>query len=149
MTTRRMMMAALAAGTTALLSGCGTILYPDRAYQKKRGQLDPAIAILDGIGLFFFIIPGLVAFAVDFTTGAIYFPADHEPGDRERTIFDQYDAPASAKLDEREIERIVALKTGKHIDLQHDDVRVMELDNLDQFWLAYDQLTDRPSLAAL
>ena len=94
-----------------LLSSCGTIIYPDRAYQKERGHLDPAIVILDGIGLFFFIIPGLVAFAVDFTTGAIYFPADHETGDRERTILDQHDT--RKKPDKREIERILALRTGK------------------------------------
>lgn len=123
-----------------LLSSCGTILYPDRAYQTKRGQLDPAIVILDGIGLFFFIIPGLVAFAVDFTTGAIYFPADYEPGDRERTIFDRYEA--ESKLDEQEIKRIVALKTGKPVDLADNDVRVMRLESLDQFAMACTQLSD-------
>lgn len=146
MTDRRTMMATLAAGATALLSGCGTILYPDRTYQKKRGQLDPAVAILDGIGLFFFIVPGLVAFAVDFTTGAIYFPAGHEPGDRERTILDPYNS--ETKLDQPEIERIVKLKTGKDIDLMADNVRVAKLENLDQFWLAYDQLSNPNMLAA-
>ncbi len=145
MQNRRTIIAGLTAGATALLSGCGTILYPDRAYQKKRGRLDPAIVILDGIGLFFFVIPGLVAFAVDFTTGAIYFPADYEPGDRERTIFDPYNA--EAKLDQNEIERVVALKTGKQIDLKNDPVRVMELQNLDQFWMAYNKLSDSPMLA--
>ena len=37
-------------------------------------RIDPTVAILDGIGLLLFIIPGLVAFAVDFHTGAIYLP---------------------------------------------------------------------------
>jgi len=145
MNNRRRILAALAIGTGSLLSGCGTILYPDRSYQKNRGGLDPAIVILDGIGLFFFIIPGLVAFAVDFSTGAIYFPADHETGDRERTIFDPHNS--EVKLDQREIERIVALKTGKRINLSSDDVRVMELQHIDQFWLAYTKLSDRPMLA--
>lgn len=53
--------------------GCGTLIYPERRGQKS-GAIDPGIAILDGIGLLFFIIPGLVAFGVDFTTGAIYLP---------------------------------------------------------------------------
>ena len=145
MTNRRTVLASIATATTALLSGCGTILYPDRAYQKQRGQMDPSVVILDGIGLFFFIVPGLVAFAVDFTTGAIYFPADHEPGDRERTIFDEH--KTEAKLDQREIERLVAEKTGKRVHLDTDDVRVMELQNLDQFWMAYATLSDRPMLA--
>lgn len=145
MTNRRIILTGITTAAAALLSGCGTVLYPDRTYQENRGGLDPAIVILDGIGLFFFIIPGLVAFAVDFTTGAIYFPAGHEPGDRERTIFDPHNS--DVKLDQREIERIVALKTGKRINLATDDVRVMELQQLDQFWLAYAKLSDRPMLA--
>ena len=146
MKNRRFFISALAAGIGSLLSGCGTILYPDRAYQQGRGNLDPAIVILDGIGLFFFIIPGLVAFAVDLTTGAIYFPPDHLPGDRERTIFDRYDASAKPTL--QEIEQGVALKSGKTIDLTQDDVYVIELQGLDQFWPTYARLSGRPMLAA-
>ncbi len=145
MNNRRHFLEALALGTGSLLAGCGTILYPDRAYQKERGAIDPAIAIMDGIGLFFFIIPGLVAYAVDFTTGAIYFPLDHEPGDRERTLFDEH--KSEVKLDQKEIERIVAEVSGKRINLAIDDVRVMELQSLDDFWPAYRQLSERPLLA--
>lgn len=146
MTNRRIMMAGLAAGTASFLSACGTIIYPDRAHQQERGNLDPAIVILDGIGLFFFIIPGLVAFAVDLTTGAIFFPADHVHGDRERTIFDRQDT--SAKPTRQEIERIVALKTGKSIDLTNNNLRVMELQGLDQFWMAHARLSSQPMLAS-
>ena len=56
------------------LISCGTILYPDRKEHKGGGNLDPAVVVLDSIGLLFFIIPGVIAFAVDFTTGAIYYP---------------------------------------------------------------------------
>jgi hypothetical protein len=140
------MLAGLAAGASALLTSCGTVIYPDRSYQKERGAIAPSIVLLDAIGLFFFIVPGLVAFAVDFTTGAIYFPAEHEPGERERMIFDQYDA--ETKLDRKEIERIVARKTGKQIDLAGDDVRVMELQDLGQFWPAHAKLSEYTMLAA-
>ncbi len=59
----------------ALLSqtGCGTLIYPERRGQSS-GKIDPAIAILDGVGVLLFVIPGLIAFAVDFATGAIYLP---------------------------------------------------------------------------
>lgn len=147
MKNRRYFLSAFAAGAGSLLSGCGTILYPDRAYQEKRGDLDPAIVILDGIGLFFFIIPGLVAFAVDLTTGAIYFPSDHLPGDRERTIFNRQDV--SAKPTRQEIERAVALKTGKNIDLIGNTVQVTELQSLDQFWAAHAKCTGGSPLAKL
>ncbi|MBK1789810.1 polyribonucleotide nucleotidyltransferase [Persicirhabdus sediminis] len=52
---------------------CGTIIHPERRGQKS-GQLDPAVVALDAVGLLFFFIPGVVAFAVDFSTGAIYLP---------------------------------------------------------------------------
>ena len=53
--------------------GCGTLLYPERRGQT-RGRLDADVVILDGIGLLFFVLPGLFAFAVDFVTGAVYLP---------------------------------------------------------------------------
>jgi hypothetical protein len=61
----------LIALTTQL--ACGTLLYPERRGQKS-GRIDPAVAIMDGLGCLLFVIPGLIAFAVDFATGAIYLP---------------------------------------------------------------------------
>ncbi|MEJ6654940.1 MAG: polyribonucleotide nucleotidyltransferase [Pseudomonas sp.] len=55
------------------LTACGSVFYPERRGQIS-GEIDPGVAILNGIGLLFYVIPGLIAFAVDFTTGAIYFP---------------------------------------------------------------------------
>ncbi|KIH81540.1 hypothetical protein [Pseudomonas batumici] len=55
------------------LSACGSIFFPDRRGQIE-GRIDPLIAGLDAIGILFFVIPGLIAFGVDFTTGAIYLP---------------------------------------------------------------------------
>ena len=52
---------------------CGYIMYPERKGQKG-GKIDAGVAVLDGIGLLFFIIPGIVAYAVDFSTGCIYLP---------------------------------------------------------------------------
>jgi hypothetical protein len=58
------------------LISCGTLLYPERRGQKS-GELDLAVVLMDSIGLLFFIIPGVVAFAVDIDTGAIYLPPGH------------------------------------------------------------------------
>lgn len=65
------------------LVSCGTLLYPERRGQKS-GELDLAVVLMDGIGLFFFIIPGLIAFAVDIHTGAIYLPPGHPRGKGKR-----------------------------------------------------------------
>jgi hypothetical protein len=42
------------------LTACGSIFYPDRRGQID-GKIDPAIAVLDAVGLLFYIIPGLIA----------------------------------------------------------------------------------------
>lgn len=55
------------------LTGCGTILYPERKGQTG-GRIDTGVALLDGIGLFVFVVPGIIAYAVDFYNGTIYLP---------------------------------------------------------------------------
>ncbi|MGQ9427575.1 hypothetical protein ACXYTJ_16770 [Gilvimarinus sp. F26214L] len=54
-------------------TGCGYFLYPERVGQSG-GRVDPAVLVLDAAGLLFGIIPGVIAFAVDLSTGAIYLP---------------------------------------------------------------------------
>jgi len=61
------------AGLLVQLSACGTLIYPERRGQHS-GRIDVGVAVLDGIGLLFFLIPGIIAYAVDFSTGAIYLP---------------------------------------------------------------------------
>ncbi|GAA5525900.1 hypothetical protein Maes01_02473 [Microbulbifer aestuariivivens] len=56
------------------LTACGYFLYPERQGQSG-GRIDPVVVILDGAALLFGVLPGIVAFAVDFTNGTIYLPA--------------------------------------------------------------------------
>lgn len=55
------------------LAACGTLIYPERQGQKG-GKLDLGVVALDALGLLFWFVPGVVAFGVDFITGAIYLP---------------------------------------------------------------------------
>ncbi|MDD1962668.1 MAG: polyribonucleotide nucleotidyltransferase [Pseudomonas capeferrum] len=55
------------------LTACGTLFYPDRRGQID-GKIDPVVAAMDAIGILFYVIPGLIAFGIDFATGAIYYP---------------------------------------------------------------------------
>ena len=71
---------ALAGAVLIVQGGCGTLLHPERKGQGP-GRLDPSIVILDGIGLFFFLIPGLIAFAIDISNGTIYLPGGGGSGD--------------------------------------------------------------------
>ncbi|WP_237068297.1 hypothetical protein [Microbulbifer guangxiensis] len=80
------------------LTACGYFLYPERKGQTG-GRVDPVVVILDGAALLFGILPGIVAFAVDFTNGTIYLPAGgssaidrhltEADGEDVRTVIDQ------------------------------------------------------------
>ena len=63
----------LATALITQLSACGTLFYPDRRGQIH-GRVDPVVVVLDTIGILFYVIPGLIAFGVDFGSGAIYLP---------------------------------------------------------------------------
>jgi hypothetical protein len=65
------------------MSACGYFLYPERVGQNG-GKLDTAIVVLDAAALLFGILPGVVAFAVDITTGAIYL----SPG--QKSVIDKH-----------------------------------------------------------
>jgi hypothetical protein len=119
----------LAAIFLVQILGCGTLIYPDRKGQTG-GQVDPAIALLDAAGLLLFIIPGVIAFAVDFSTGAIYFP----PGKSQKA-----GAPAARdkiaviKLNPQDLniatlEQTLRDQTGLNIRLTSPDVQICRLD---------------------
>ena len=113
----------------AVQAGCGTIMYPQRRGQRG-GRVDAGVAVLDGIGLLFFIIPGVIAFAVDFGDGAIYLPGGG-PGPLslnglKRVRFDP------RRVGPGEIERLVEENTGVALKLGGRDVEVFELSSKDE-----------------
>jgi hypothetical protein len=77
----RLASALLTLGLAVPTVGCGTLIFPERQKAEHSGKLDPNILILDGVGLLFFILPGLVAYGVDFVTRAIYLPEGVEKGE--------------------------------------------------------------------
>jgi hypothetical protein len=110
-----------------LQMSCGTIIYPERRGQKT-GQLDVGVVLLDGAGLLLFVIPGVIAFAVDFITGCIYLPPS------EKQFYEKGKAHVPPEqMTRARLEGIVRQQTGKTIDLRDVDVRVMRIDSLDQF----------------
>jgi hypothetical protein len=55
------------------LASCGTLLFPERRDQEG-SKVDPNVVVMDASLLIFWIVPGVVAFVVDFVTGGIYLP---------------------------------------------------------------------------
>lgn len=160
----------IASGATCILSGCGTILHGDRVGQPHSRDIDWKVAALNGLGLAFFFVPGVVAFAVDFYTGAIYLP---NPGEdfydgtatpsqhaafNERlsnqpesgssteparmTSFKKIDIPPR-QFEQGAIEKAVANIAGKKVDLS-SDARVSQLDQLDEFPIAQNKHRRNP-----
>jgi len=107
------------------LAACGSILYPDRNGQRAGGPLDPVVVALDGVGLFFFLIPGVIAFAVDFNNHSIYLPHGHRSGlgDAHRYAVVHVDG----NLDKIGLQERIRSETGAAIDLRDSRVQVQEL----------------------
>jgi hypothetical protein len=138
------------------LTSCGTLLYPERRGQKT-GQIDVAIVLMDAIGLFFFIIPGVIAFAVDLDTGAIYLPSSGKysrTGARAHNTMEQeafHMARVHSKaLDSAALTRIIAEQTGCRIQLDDPDllmIRMNEQIDIDQTLIRLRAEYDTPCLA--
>src|SRR5580698_7364492 len=114
---------------TMQLMGCGTLMYPERRGQRG-GSLDAGVAVLDGIGLLFGIIPGVIAFAVDFSNGTIYLP------ERTRIGFLDLKNIREVKFDPKHtslasIERIIKDETGCEVRFGQDNIRLSKLKSLD------------------
>lgn len=116
-------------------SSCGTLLYPDRRGQP-RGQLDLGVIALDAIGLIFFIIPGLIAFAVDFSTGAIYLPppAYVPQASRRRSPPDLARVEvAREELTQKRIEAVVERHTGQPVTLETGRFQASPMGDIAEF----------------
>ncbi len=103
------------------LAACGSIFYPDRRGQIE-GRIDPLVAGLNAVGLLFYVIPGLIAFAVDFATGAIYL----EPG-KAAQIDPQKLQPAvnaDGQVDRQKLQAILETELGRSFPL--DDPRLIQ-----------------------
>ncbi len=141
-TFRRFVSLALCAAITANSSSCGTILHPERCGQPP-GRIDPAVAILDGVGLLLFFIPGAIAFAVDFYTGAIYLPPHysykHAGGTEDDVTMIQVDP---ADLTRERIEDIVRKHTGHSIHLEPGTYRATRLNGIGGFGDSVRALTE-------
>jgi hypothetical protein len=91
------------------ISACGYIIHPERRGQTG-GRIDVGIAALNGIGLLFFLVPGIIAFAVDFSTGCIYLPGGYAATSDAEEIKVVHVNPE--KLTEAMINRIIFMETG-------------------------------------
>lgn len=112
------------------LMGCGTLLYPERRGQKA-GNVDVGVALLDGIGLFFGIIPGVIAFAVDFSNGTIYLPGTARALSLRQVKFDPKHTTMAG------IERIIKEETGLTVKLDDPNIKMAKLKSKDEMMVRF------------
>ncbi len=118
------------------VSSCGTILYPERRGQTS-GKIDVGVAVMDGLGLLLFVVPGVIAFVVDFSTGAIYLPPESS-----RLEHDKIQNMDMAKINredltQNKVQLLIAHKTGHTVDLASPGVKVARFSGqcaLRTFW---------------
>src|SRR5580704_1735926 len=113
---------------TMQLMGCGTLMYPERRGQRG-DRIDAGIAILDGIGLLFGIIPGVIAFAVDFSNGTIYLPERTRIGALDfKNIKEVKFDPKHTSL--ASIEGMIKDQTGCIVSFSQDNIKLSKLKSL-------------------
>lgn len=119
-TQSRVIAGVIAVALFTQLTACGTLFYPDRRGQIE-GKIDPLIAGANAIGILFFVIPGLIAFAIDFATGAIYLPggqtAQLDPQQLKQLV------GADGRLDQAGLKALIERSTGHRLPL--DDPRLI------------------------
>lgn len=156
---RRAFVVASSALFAATATGCGTLMYPDRVGQTRRGNVDWTVVGLDAIGLCFFFIPGIIAFAVDFGNGAIFFPAGPEatatgpapPVQPASTTQASARAPQKLRtvqlppgeLTLRNLAQIASRETGKQVELEPGKYETEPLESIDDFWTVERRLAER------
>ncbi|HNU73381.1 MAG TPA: hypothetical protein PKM95_00910 [Deltaproteobacteria bacterium] len=94
----------------ASFSACGYFLYPERRGQEG-GRVDPVVALLDAGLLLLFIVPGVIAFAVDFSSGAIYLPDGGTAG------LSVIRLEGNRHLDTASLERALSQRLGRPVSL--------------------------------
>ena len=117
----RLIGGAVAAALVIQLTACGTLFWPDRRGQIE-GRIDPVVAALDAIGILFYVLPGLIAFGVDFATGAIYLndgkTAQVAPEKLQQAI------GSDGKVDNLKLQAILETELGRSLPL--DDPRLIQ-----------------------
>ena len=122
--------AGLAAALATQVTSCGLLLHPERKGQTG-GRIDAGVAVLDAVGLLFYVIPGVVAFAVDFTYGTIYLP--HTRADAGNINSDMRVVHTGRHdLTVAEAQQIVSKELNEPVNLRGGSVKAERIASADQ-----------------
>lgn len=118
------------------MAACGVILYPERKGQVS-GRIDVDVALLDGIGLLFFLIPGIIAYAVDFSTGTIYLPGTSRSSLDIKDIKEVKFDPKNNSI--ASIEEIIKNQTGYDVSQYQSRMQIVKLESSEDMLAHFEQ----------
>lgn len=108
-------------------TSCGTVFYPERKGQIN-GRIDPKVAVGDALALLFFIIPGVIAFAVDFSNGTIYLPGTNVDI-KNLDSGEVKEVKAERKIDNDYLEEVIKKELDIEVDLNSPDLIIREFNS--------------------
>ena len=112
----------ISTGLILNLTACGTILHPERKGQTS-GRLDAGVVLLDAVGLLFFFVPGVIAFAVDFSNGTIYLPDGYT---QNLTDEEMQSVTVNGQVDQEKLKALIENKTALQLPKQPLNVTSLE-----------------------
>ena len=112
----------ISTGLILNLTACGTILHPERKGQTS-GRLDAGVVLLDAVGLLFFFVPGVIAFAVDFSNGTIYLPDGYT---QNLTDEELQSVTVNGQVDQEKLKALIENKTALLLPEQPLNVTSLE-----------------------
>ena len=112
----------ISTGLILNLTACGTILHPERKGQTS-GRLDAGVVLLDAVGLLFFFVPGVIAFAVDFSNGTIYLPDGYT---QNLTDEEMQSVTVNGQVDQEKLKALIENKTALLLPEQPLNVTSLE-----------------------
>ena len=83
--------------------------------------IDYTVLALDVAGLLFFVVPGLIALAVDFNNGTVYLPSRYSQGEGNPTFEVVH---TDGKIDKAYLEALVQEHYGIDVDLDASNTRI-------------------------
>jgi hypothetical protein len=119
--------AGLIAAAMLVQAGCGYILYPERRGQRG-GRVDVGVVVMDSLLLLLFIVPGVVAFVVDVSSGTIYLPGGRAGAEGGALAV----VRVGANPDRARIEAAVGEHLGRPVDLADPWVEVRSIEGTEE-----------------
>lgn len=130
---KKKLSAVLLTSSLVFSTSCGLLLYPERQGQTG-GKLDPKVVALDILGLVFFLVPGIVAFAVDYSSGTIYLPNTSASVDTEKLKSPEYlnenfdQIIIQGEVTQQKIESAIEQRFNQAIDLEEKSVVAIKVE---------------------